>query len=324
MYREKIKQAYESVRGESYTYIDDVRKASGLSEDIFHLCIKALSQVGVIELQPGYEQWNNEKQAYQVGNDTFYGMTWLDTTDDKPAKESTVKTAFERLFERVNEITVIMECTREKKQAVRIIKSELPEFADMSDNTIKTNITAFPFLCSQMTESDDTIKQELNTALNNFEAVKQELTEARQEVERFKQESDNLKQELNITLNNLEMVKQDTDRKDKGLTELNNQLNKVGDMDRLEQFIQQTEQRFVELNNRIKQLEIAKTEVKQIKQAIKQRGLNNVGKWNIVESGGYYRAFRNIDGKNQGVYIGKVFTEEIARQKIETKGFTVD
>ncbi len=57
------------------------------------------------------------------------------------------------------------------------------------------------------------------------------------------------------------------------------------------------------------------------KQQIKQRGLNNIGKWNIVESGGYYRAFRNINGKNQGVYIGKKFTPEIAREKIKAKGF---
>ncbi len=76
--------------------------------------------------------------------------------------------------------------------------------------------------------------------------------------------------------------------------------------------------------NRIKQLLIKQTEqpVKQDKQKIKQRGLN-IGKWNIVASGGYYRAFRNINGKNRGVYIGKKFTPEIARKKITAKGFDI-
>lgn len=41
--------------------------------------------------------------------------------------------------------------------------------------------------------------------------------------------------------------------------------------------------------------------------------------WNVVESGGYFRAFRRLNGKLQGVYIGKVFDEEKARERIRAK-----
>lgn len=68
---------------------------------------------------------------------------------------------------------------------------------------------------------------------------------------------------------------------------------------------------------------IEKTKDK-MKQSVKVKGLNNVGKWNVVESGGYYRAFRNIGGKNVGIYIGKEFNPENAIAKIKAKGFEIN
>ena len=53
---------------------------------------------------------------------------------------------------------------------------------------------------------------------------------------------------------------------------------------------------------------------------VKRDGKNaKVDGWNVVESGGYFRAFRRLNGKLQGVYIGKVFDPEKAREKIRKK-----
>ena len=40
-----------------------------------------------------------------------------------------------------------------------------------------------------------------------------------------------------------------------------------------------------------------------------------VGNWNIVKSGGYYRAYQRIKGKVHGVYVGKKLNG--ARAKID-------
>jgi len=42
-----------------------------------------------------------------------------------------------------------------------------------------------------------------------------------------------------------------------------------------------------------------------------------IGEWNVVKSGGYYRAFRRIDGRLHGVYLGKSLRG--AAQKIKAK-----
>ena len=42
-----------------------------------------------------------------------------------------------------------------------------------------------------------------------------------------------------------------------------------------------------------------------------------IGRWNIVKSGKYYRAFCRIDGKLHGIYLGKSL--QGAAQKIKTR-----
>lgn len=323
MFRDKIKQAYDKVKGDGYCYIEDVQKESGLQADIFLLCLKSLAGSEAIELQSGFEFWNDKKMGYEINDEKFYGMIWQSEYDDKPQKESTQKTAFERLFDRIAEISAVMECSGGKNNAVKIIKSEFPEFEDIPDNTIKQKITDFPFLCKVTSELD---------------AIKQQLNIVKQAKDGCLKEIDVVKQELNITLNNLETteqrlvksnkdlasMKQQVIEKEKGMIELNNKLNSTMDNNKIAIFMQETEKQFVELNNRIKQLESDRQEVKQIKQVVKQKGLNNVGKWNVVESGGYYRAFRNIDGKNVGVYIGKEFDDDLVKEKIQAKGYPLD
>ena len=44
---------------------------------------------------------------------------------------------------------------------------------------------------------------------------------------------------------------------------------------------------------------------------------NNIDGWTITKSGGYYRLFKKIDGRNRGIYLGKYLDFEVAREKIQ-------
>jgi predicted nucleic acid-binding Zn-ribbon protein len=75
---------------------------------------------------------------------------------------------------------------------------------------------------------------------------------------------------------------------------------------RLRKKLEEAEKRIKELENSIIEIEeTKKTEKKKIK----------VGNWNIVKSGGYYRAYQRIKGKVHGVYVGKKLNG--ARAKID-------
>ncbi len=45
----------------------------------------------------------------------------------------------------------------------------------------------------------------------------------------------------------------------------------------------------------------------------------NIDGWNVVKSGGYFRLFRKIGGRTQGIYLGKKVDEDVARKKIRKK-----
>jgi hypothetical protein len=55
-----------------------------------------------------------------------------------------------------------------------------------------------------------------------------------------------------------------------------------------------------------------------------------LGKWSIVLQNGYYKAVRNFgvkeDGKKdiQNIYIGKIYNEQLATEKITAKGYPID
>jgi Recombinase len=55
---------------------------------------------------------------------------------------------------------------------------------------------------------------------------------------------------------------------------------------------------------------------KQDKQKGKQTDKQIIGKWNIQCSGGYHRAFRKHQGKQIGVYLGRIFDRDKARKKL--------
>ena len=101
-----------------------------------------------------------------------------------------------------------------------------------------------------------------------------------------------LTKELNKKLNNAELnnaVKQELEQVKQQLNtlqELNSQLNNQ-----------------LELNNPVKQSRV-------------KQGLN-IGGWTIQQSGGYYRAFKKVNGKMFAVYIGKNLDDAAA--KIEAK-----
>lgn len=101
-----------------------------------------------------------------------------------------------------------------------------------------------------------------------------------------------LTKELNKKLNNAELnnaVKQELEQVKQQLNtlqELNSQLNNQ-----------------LELNNPVKQSRV-------------KQGLTVAG-WSIQCSGGFYRAFKRVNGKIEGVYIGKSLNS--AESKIEAK-----
>jgi len=231
-------------------------------------------------------------------------------------------TAFERLYFRLAEITEIVNLAtaqgKKKSEVISMIKERFQDLSDISESSFNNYIYTFPIVFNELNKikqenlalqvENESIKQQLNTSLNNLETAIQDKEIAISELNSIKQSIKHSEVNGMNGLNN----------------ELNSALNMPTDTDKFAIFRQETEQKFVELNNRIKQIESNEQAIKQIKQTVKQKGLNNVGKWNIVESGGYYRAFRNINGKNIGIYIGREFTEENAREKITAKGYSVD
>lgn len=75
----------------------------------------------------------------------------------------------------------------------------------------------------------------------------------------------------------------------------------------LREKLNEAQEKIKELENSIRETEAPKLpENKKIK----------VGNWNIVKSGGYYRAYQRIKGKVHGVYVGKKLNG--ARGKIDS------
>lgn len=320
-----IRKAYDNVKSD-YTYLDDVRTESGLSEEVFFLCISELARQGTIELLPGFQLWNDGKKEYQIGADVFYGIQWI---KDEPEKE-TAPSAFERLFEKITEITALMEST-DKKKAADIIKTEFPEFSDMSKNTIKTNITSFPFLCRNMQEQGN-LKSQLENARQAKEGVLTELDRINNELNNANSEITKLKDRLNKKDSEIARLNDVINKKESEMAMLeqrvNNELNKgVSDSDYTKPF-EIIEQRLNELNDRLNKIE--STDYQDIKQRDKDmvnkinKEVNKVGKWNVVKSGDYYRAFRKMGGKTVGVHLGREFKEDDATEKITAKGFPID
>jgi len=318
-----IKQAYNKVKS-GYTYIEDVHRETGLTYRLFLVCITELAKQRVIELLPGTELLT-ERKSYQVNGDVFYGMQWI---KDTPDKEST-PTAFERLFERVTEITAVMESTKDKSQAVSIIKEEFPEFSEMTDNTVKSNITAFPFLCrkiqemeqsktSPQTEKDvktgrsadsDALKQE-NTALQNeLDKFRYDLDNTKKENELLKSESDNLRQELSKN----EGIEQENELLKSELDNLRQKLDKGNDMDMVKEL--------QDLKNRVLAVEVSldksvsDSDTKVSKQDIPEY----VDQWKVTVRDGYYKIYKTINSKLIWIHLGRNFDIQTAQKKIQEK-----
>lgn len=85
-----------------------------------------------------------------------------------------------------------------------------------------------------------------------------------------------------------------------------------------------------ELNIKQGELETAKAELDRVKQELNNQGPNEIKQdgqeapktvdgWSVQFSGGYYRAFRKINGQVKGVYLGKRIDLEAARAKVRAK-----
>lgn len=111
------------------------------------------------------------------------------------------------------------------------------------------------------------------------------------------------KQEINTLNEQLNIVKQENER----LESLNMELNNTIEM----------------LNTRINKIESLNIDKQGIDKINKGESVSddkqkiNIAGWSIQKSGGFYRAFRRIKGKMQGVYIGKNLDD--AESKIRMK-----
>jgi len=318
-----IKQAYNKVKS-SYTYIEDVHRETGLTDRLFLVCITELAEQRVIELLPGTELLT-ERKSYQLNGDVFYGMQWI---KDTPDKEST-PTAFERLFERVTEITAVMESTKDKSQAVSIIKEEFPEFSEMTDNTVKSNITAFPFLCRKIKDmeqsktSPETEKDVKTGRSADSDAVKQENTALQNELDKFRYDLDNVKKEnefLKSELDNLrqklsknEGIKQENELLKSELDNFRQNLDKGNDMDMVKEL--------QDLKNRVSAIEVSLDKsVSDLDTKVSKQDIPEyVDQWKVTIRDGYYKIYKTINSKLIWIHLGRNFDIQTAQKKIQEK-----
>ncbi len=148
--------------------------------------------------------------------------------------------------------------------------------------------------------------------------------------EKKQQEPDTLRKAYHACLKELDKVKEDLNRKCLELDaekaenqRLVNLLNKV----------KQEKDTVSDLSPLMVKLSQMETELAQLRalfSPVKPDSRRTDGKtvegWNVVQSGGYFRAFRRIKGKMQSVYIGKTFDIEKARQRVidKEKGLRTD
>jgi hypothetical protein len=137
-----------------------------------------------------------------------------------------------------------------------------------------------------------------------------------------KPEPDTLRKAYHACLKELDKVKEDLNRKCLELDaekaenqRLVNQLNKVKQQ-------QDTVSDLSPLMVKLSQMETELAQLRALFSPVKEDRRTDgktVDGWNVVCSGGYYRAFRRIKGKMQSVYIGKTFDIQKARQRIADK-----
>ena len=254
------------------------------------------------------------------------------------AKES-VPTAYELLFQKLFEIAKIMQ-ENDKKTAVSVIRTQFPEFADMSENTIKTNITSFPFLVSEFSDlksSLDTVKEankmvmgELDTIRQENTALYNELDSLRQELAKEKNKSqiiDNLETEnesLKIEIDNLRQ-KLDNDKSaanktlETELDDFRQYLDKgLDDMDVVREL--------QDLKNRVVAIEtVIQGNVSQRLDKKTDKDVSNldipefIDGWKVVFKTPYWKLYKTINGKLQWIHIGREFSEDKAKEKIRQK-----
>jgi hypothetical protein len=310
-----IKKAYDNVKSD-YTYLEDVRVESGLSEKVFLLCITELARQNQIELMPGYQPWNDTKQGYQVGNETFYGVQWIKDTPEKQSAPS----AFEMLFHRITEITALLEST-DKKKAVQLIKTEFPEFSDMSENTIKTNITGFPFLFHSIVSEHEGIKNQLETSRQANKAILTELDTVKAENTTLHNDLDKVRQDLSknkgIT-QELDRVRKENESLKSELDIFRQDLDKGVDMD-FRQEIEDLKSRMASIETTLQENVSQKLDKSLDKEVSNLDIPESVDSWRVVFKEPYYKLYKVINGKLIWIHIGREFSEDMAKKKIQEK-----
>jgi hypothetical protein len=150
-YKEIVRQAYEKGKGEAFTYIRDVRAASGLPNDIFDLVITCLASDEVIELVSGFEGWDTGSGGGYADreNNVFLGMNWIEEVPEKePLGISDKLSVFKRLYPHIKEIAVIVGTMTEKNRAAETIQELFAP--DFPVSAIKSHMIPLFFLNTEI------------------------------------------------------------------------------------------------------------------------------------------------------------------------------
>lgn len=150
-YKEIVRQAYEKAKGDAFTYIRDVRGASGLPNDVFDLVITCLASDEVIELVSGFEGWDAGSGGGYTDRESnvFLGMNWIEDAPEKePLGASRESDVFRKLYPHMKEIAVIAGTMTEKNSAAETIQELFAP--DLPITAIKTHVIPLFFLNTEI------------------------------------------------------------------------------------------------------------------------------------------------------------------------------
>lgn len=123
----------------------------------------------------------------------------------------------------------------------------------------------------------------------------------------MKKKNYRLKGELTVALDDIQKLKAEIEKLEIQNSSLYLQMDKE---------IQDKQSLFSEIDQLKRRLTEIKKELAEATAPANSSG-KKIGKWNVVKSGAYYRAFRRIDGELKCIYLGKDLRR--ATQKIKAR-----
>jgi predicted RNase H-like nuclease (RuvC/YqgF family) len=150
-----------------------------------------------------------------------------------------------------------------------------------------------PDTLNSLLNSDENDKQKINNLIEMLNTAKHEVDR----LTLLNSELNKTVEKLNSQINNSELINSDKQNSDDDKQTLN--------------ILQE------QLNTAKQEIELLNSKLNKGDTMIDDKQKINISGWSIQKSGGFYRAFRRIKGKMQGVYIGKSLDE--AESKIRVK-----